>query len=147
TRELVERAARHAPPSLWVLRQASALARFAGDDERLLETDRNLAERAERTLDRATLSLRAAEAAARLGRTDEALDLLGRALELAPDHLVARELRAQVEEQTGKYSEAAADLEALAQSLALPGHQADAWYHAAVLWGDKVDDAARCLAA
>ncbi|HVW29052.1 MAG TPA: proline-rich domain-containing protein [Polyangiaceae bacterium] len=147
TRELVEHAVRHKPASLWALRQASAHARFAGDDARVLETDRELAARAERPLDRATLSLRAAEAAARLGKWDEALALLETTLELAPGHLVARELRAYLEEQTGKYSEAAEDLEALTRSLSLREHQADAWYRAAILWGDKVDDPARYLTA
>jgi tetratricopeptide (TPR) repeat protein len=140
TRDLAERATQKKPASLWSLRQASAHARFAGDDARLFETDRELAELVERPLDRATLSLRTAEAAARLGRWDEALELLSRTLELAPDHLVAREFRALLEEQTGRYAEAAGDLEALARASAVPEHRTDAFYRAAVLWDDKVDN-------
>jgi tetratricopeptide (TPR) repeat protein len=147
TRDLAERAAARRPASLWALRQASAHARFSGDDTRLFELDQELSDRAERPLDRATLALRAAEAAARLGRWDEALLLLGRTIENAPDHLVALELRAQLEEHSEKFTEAATDLEALARTAAVPEHRCDAWYRAAVVWGDKVGDQDRSLAA
>ena len=147
TRDLAERALQKKPASLWSLRQASAHARFAGDDSRLFETERELSERAERPLDKATLCLRAAEAAARLGKWDEAFELLGRTLDVAPGHLVARQLRAALEEQAGRFAEAATDLEALAGAAVLPEHQAEAWYRAAVLWGDSVGDQERSLVA
>jgi tetratricopeptide (TPR) repeat protein len=147
SRELVELAATKHPPSLWVLRQAGAHARASADDERVLEVAKELTGRAERQLDRATLSLRAAEAAARLGRDDEALALVTQSLELCPDHLVALELRALLETKTGRFSEAAEDLETLARALVIPEHQCDAWYRAAVLWADKADDQERSLGA
>jgi tetratricopeptide (TPR) repeat protein len=146
TRDLVERAARLTPRSLWILRQASAHARVAGDDERLFESDRELLSRVERPLDAATLSLRAAESAARLGKTDEAIALLGRTIEVTPDHLVARDLRARLAEQNDAAG-AAADLEAMARAAHLPAHQWSAWYRAGVLFIDKAADAERGLAA
>jgi tetratricopeptide (TPR) repeat protein len=147
TRDLVERVATTRGASLWVLREASAHARLAGDDARLFETEEALAERAERPLDRATLLLRAAEAAGRLGKVEEALALLGRALEVEPDHLVARDLRAALAVRASRFAEAAEDYEVLARSVGVLEHRADAWYRAALIWGDEVKDDDRSLAA
>jgi tetratricopeptide (TPR) repeat protein len=146
-RELSERASTKKPASIWTLRQASAHARVAGDDARLLEVEQELSGRAERQLDRATLLLRAAEAAARLGRSSEALALVSQTLELSPDHLVALDLRILLETETGAFAEAAENLETLARALVVGEHQCDAWYRAAVLWADKVGDQDRSLTA
>jgi tetratricopeptide (TPR) repeat protein len=147
TRDLVERAGRHSPRSLWALRQLSTHARVAGDDATLLEIEKGLADRVTRPLDSATLTLRAAEAAARLGRFDEAMTLLSATIETAPDHLVARDLRARIAEQRGDAARAAEDLEVIGSSSAVAEHQWDAWYRAGVLWLGAASDADRGLGA
>jgi tetratricopeptide (TPR) repeat protein len=147
TKELVDSAAAHSPRSLWTLRQLSAHARVAGEDERLLEADRELASRVLRPLESGTLSLRAAEAADRLGRKEEALALVDKALEAAPEHLVARSLRARLHEELGNAGAAAEDQEALARACRVPEHAWDAWYRAGVLFADRVGNGDRALAA
>lgn len=146
-RELVEKAARFSPRSLWTLRQASAYARVAGDDARLLESDEELMTRVPRPLDAGALALRAAETASRLGKNDHALEMLERAIQAAPDHPVARSLRAQIRQQTGDFRGAAEDLEVLAGSSAVRDYEWENWYRAAVLWLDSAGDSDRGLAA
>jgi tetratricopeptide (TPR) repeat protein len=146
-RELVERASRFAPQSIWVLRQSSAYARVAGEDLRQFEADRELVNRVPRPLDAGALALRAAEIACRLGKNDEALTLLERALSAAPDHLVALSLRAEIRASTGNARGAAEDLEAVAVACAVRDYAWENWYRAAVLWLDKAGDPDRGLVA
>lgn len=146
-KEIVERAFARSPRSLWTLRRASAYAHAAFDDARILESDRELAGRVSGTVDAGTLALRAAEAAARVGKTEEAVALLDRTLEACPEHLVARDLRAHLLEQRGDFARAAEDLEKLAAECAVPEHQFEAWYRAAVLWLDRAASKDRGLAA
>ncbi|HVU04922.1 MAG TPA: hypothetical protein VHE30_24395 [Polyangiaceae bacterium] len=143
----VYRAARHASPTLWALRQTSAHARVAGDAAAVYAADRALADRIARPTDRATLSLRAAEAAVALGRPEEALPLLDRTLEAIPEHFVARDLRARLREAAGDARGAAEDLEAMARAARLPEHVFLAWYRAGVLYADAVSDVPKALEA
>ena len=145
--ELVVAALAHGDPHLWTLRQLGTYARVAGDDERQLEADRQLLDRANRPLDGATLALRAAEAAARLGRVDEARELLERAVDMVPDHLVALTTLAEVMENAEEFDNAATALEALARASRDVEHQLNAWHQAAVLWQDKVKDVGRARVA
>ncbi len=147
TRDLVDIASTADSPSLWALRELSALARASGDDEAVLKADRWLCDLSTRGIDAATLALRAAEAAARLGQLDEAGRLLERAVELVPEHLVALTTRAEVLDTMGDATGAAESFEALAAASAIPAHQLGAWHQAALLWLDKVGDKERGLAA
>ena len=147
TRDLVDIAVGSESPSLWALRQLSALARATGDDEAVLKADRWLCDLSTRGIDAATLALRAAEAAARLGNLPEASALLERAVELVPEHLVALTTRAEVLDSTGDATGAAESFEALAAASAVPAHQLGAWHQAALLWLDKVGDTDRGLLA
>ena len=146
-RELVERAARFPEKSLWTLRQRSAHARIAGDWAIVAETERELADRTGRPVDAGTLALRAAEAESRLGHDREALALLGRTIGAVSDHLVARALRADIEERLGDAAAAAEDLEALARACVGRDYQWDAWYRAGVLFADHAGNSDRALAA
>ncbi len=147
TRDLVDLASGQNSPSLWALRELSALARATGDDEAVLKADRCLCDLSTRGIDAATLALRAAEAAARLGNLPEASALLERSVELVPEHLVALTTRAEVLDSMGDATGAAESLEALASASAVPVHQLGAWHQAALLWLDKVGDSERGLAA
>jgi tetratricopeptide (TPR) repeat protein len=147
TRELVERASRHSPSTLWLLRQRAEHARMAHDDAHVLDANETLEARVARPLDKATLALRAAEVAVRLGRLDQGFAFLARTLELAPDHIVARHLRAKLAEERGEARIAAEDYEAIASASSIPDHRFEAWYRAAVLWLDAAKDEDRGLTA
>lgn len=142
-RSLARVAYAHGDPTLWLLRQVSAHARAAGDDQELLDLERQLCERASRAIDASTLALRAAEAAARLGRYDEAHELLDRSVELIPEHLVALTTQAEVLEAKGDFEGAAIALEAIAQSSGVQSHRVGAWHQAGVLWLEKARDSNR----
>lgn len=146
-RELVETAARHQSPSLWALREQATHALAAGDDDALFEAERKLCDLSTRAIDAATLALRAAEAAARLSRLDDARALLERAVEMVPEHLVALTTQVEVLEACGNFTGAAQSLEVLADASAVDAHRLGAWYHAALLWLDKVGDQERAVTA
>lgn len=146
-RELVAAAAQQPKPSLWALREQCSHAQAAEDDAALFQAQRQLCEVSTRAIDAATLALRAAEAAARLSRLDEARELLERAVEMVPEHLVALTTRAEVLEACGNFSGAAESLEALAEVSAVDAHRLGAWYHAALLWLDKAGEKERAQAA
>lgn len=146
-KELVDAAAGFDPPSIWALREKSALGRRMKDDEAILAADRLLSELSTRAIDAATLALRAGEAAARLERLGDARQLLDRAVEMVPEHLVALEAQADVFERADAFTQAADALETIASASAVDQHRLEAWHRAAVLWLDKVDDAARGVVA
>lgn len=146
-RELVALAYRHGEPDLWTLRQLSAHARVAGDDDAQLVVDQQLLERAGRAIDAATLALRAGETATRLGRLDEARELLARTVELLPEHFVGLTTYAEILESLRAYAQAADALEALAQASQVDAHRLEAWYQAAMLWQEQVVDVERARAA
>ncbi|MFC1641578.1 tetratricopeptide repeat protein [Myxococcota bacterium] len=146
-RDLVSLAGRQPPRSLWTLRQLASYARFFGQDEELLAVYQDLATRQTHPLDVATLSLRAAEAAVRLGRVDQAKDLIERALDTVPNHLIALTTQAEVCEATADFEGAAEALEASALVSSVESHKLHAWHQAGVLWLDKVGDGQRGLIA
>ncbi len=143
SRELVERAFDEDPPSLWAMRAMSAHATYSKDYGRALRAFAALRDGADRSLDAATLSLRAAQAAIGAGQSEEALEHLERAVELAPDHRVALEERAKILAEREQFAEAAEALETLAQVYAVDAHQVDAWEKAGNMWLDHADDPAR----
>jgi tetratricopeptide (TPR) repeat protein len=145
--QLAERASAQAVAPLWGLRLSSALARNAGDDRRQLAHSRELRERAHQPLDAATLSLRAAEAAGRLNELEVALAELGRALEIAPEHVVALSMRAELLERQGRAGEAAEAFETLAATSQCQPWRVEALYRAALLWLDRLQDRERAVAA
>jgi hypothetical protein len=144
---LAERAAAQALAPIWGLRLSSALARSAGDDRRQLAHSRELRERARQPLDAATLSLRAAEAAGRLNELEVALAELGHALEIAPEHVVALSMRAELLQRHGRAAEAAEAFETLAATSQCQPWRVDALYRAALLWLDRLDDRERAITA
>ncbi len=146
-KELIERAASFDPPSLWALREKSALGRQSSDDEAILASEKLLSELSTRAIDAATLALRAGEAAARLDRLEEARHLLDRAVEMVPEHLIALEAQADVFERAESFRAAAEALETIAGASAVDQHRLEAWHRASVLWLDKVDDANRGMQA
>jgi hypothetical protein len=147
TAQLAERAAAQALAPLWGLRASSALARSAGDDRRQLAHSRELRERARQPLDAATLSLRAAEAAGRLNELEVALVELGHAIEIAPEHMVALSMRAELLERQGRAGEAAEAFETLAATSQCQPWRVEALYRAALLWLDRLRDRERAIAA
>ncbi|MCC6217192.1 MAG: hypothetical protein IT376_20200 [Polyangiaceae bacterium] len=140
---LAELACRGARPSLLALRLASALSRSRGEDAKQLRLDVALAERSARALDASTLRLRAAEAASRLGQQDTARSLLAAAVDQCAEHFVALTTYADVLEAEGEAARAAEAQERIAERSGVAIHQLAAWHHAALLWLDKVGDAAR----
>lgn len=144
-REMVTLAAKQEPPPLWALRAQSALARQSGDDAASYEADAHLSERASRAIDAATLALRASEAATRLGKVSEAKELLDRAVELMPEHLIALSTQAEVLEKSGEHARAAEAMEAVAAASSVDAHRVTAWYSAAVLWLDHGEGGDRAL--
>ncbi len=131
---LVAAAATSETPPLWALRRQVALARRTRNDLALLEAKRKLGDLATRAIDASTLALRASEAAMRLGRWEDTFDLMRRAVDLVPDHLVALSARAQILESSGAASEAAEAYDALAHASAVASHRVAAWTQAANLW-------------
>lgn len=146
-RELVGSIYRHGDPGLWTLRQLSAHARAAGDDEELLAADQQLLGRANRAIDAATLALRAGEVASRLDRLEDARGLLQRAVEMLPEHLVALTTYAEILEALHDHEEAATVLETLAQSCQIDAHRVEAWHRAGVLWQDQLQNRERACVA
>jgi len=140
TREAVEIAYKNEPRGLWALRQMAAHARARGDEATALAVDLELTGRTERESEIATLSLRAAESAARTGQTEQVRELLDKAIELVPGHLVVHLERARMLEQGGDATAAAAALEAAAQASVTTEERVRDLYAAAVLWADKVGD-------
>ena len=146
-REMAEISLSHTPDELWALRNLSAQARAAEDNELGLRVDERLLALAERPLDKATLALRAAEAAARLERPIDTKRLLSTALQQMPDHVLALTTLSEVLEGSEEYAAAAEALETMAQASHVEAHQVSAWHQAAVLWLDKANDPERGRAA
>ncbi|MRG95799.1 hypothetical protein [Polyangium spumosum] len=147
TREPVEIAYRNQPRGLWALRQMAAHARARGDEATALEADLELANRTERASEIATLALRAAESAARAGEGEKARELLEKAIELVPGHLVVHLERARALEQAGDAVGAATALEGAAQTSATNEERVRNLYLAAVLWADKTPETERARGA
>jgi tetratricopeptide (TPR) repeat protein len=143
TREPVMLAYAQQPRGLWALRQAAAHARARDKHALALEADQELATRTERPSEIATLLLRAAQSATSMQDLNGAKELIARALEASPEHLVLLLARARVSEELGEFVDAASALEdAAAVSMSADERKLSS-YGAAMLWLDKVDDRAR----
>lgn len=123
-------------PPLWASRKLLNLAQVRRDDQRLLDQINRLRELSTRAIDAATLTLRAAEAASRLEQWEVVGQLLDRAVDLHPEHLVALSMRAEYLEARGDTEAAAGAYDALAQTACMPAHKVAAWVQAATLWGE-----------
>jgi tetratricopeptide (TPR) repeat protein len=145
--DLVTLATEREHPSLWATRLLDAFARFRGDDDTQLRALDLLLARADRPGEVATLATRAAEAAFRKGDAARARSYLERALEADPHHPTALASMAELRRHEGDVRGAAEAIEAMAQTQLVPEHRLEDWHAAAVLWLDKVDDAARGRAA
>lgn len=143
TREAVEVAYKNEPRGIWALRQTAAHARANGNESLALSVDVELASRTDRAAEVATLSLRAAESAARAGDLEKARELLDKAIEASPSHLVLHLERARVLEALGNATDAAESFEAAAQTSVTPEERVQNLYKAAVLWADKANDTER----
>jgi tetratricopeptide (TPR) repeat protein len=140
TREPVELAYRQQPRALWALRQMAAHARAQGQQALAVECDVELATRTDRASEVATISLRAAESAVAAGDIQKARELLERAIELAPHHLVVHLENARLRETLGDAASAATALEAAAQASITAEERVRNLYSAAVLWAERVVD-------
>jgi cellulose synthase operon protein C len=147
TRAMVELAASEAEPSLWSLRMLQAHGRARDDDDAFLATTLRLLDRVSRPADRASFLVLAGEASWRLGRLQEARSLLDQATAEDPGDVVTWTLLAEVCRRAGDLRSAAEAFEALARSSLVPDHQLAAWYDAAHVWLDEIEDGARALAA
>lgn len=143
TRDLVDAAFRVEPASLWALRQMLGLARQANDAPNVVAAAERLAARTTRPMELATLLVRAAEAALATGDEAKAHALAARALELEPAHPTALRLLAPLCEKLGELARAAETWERIAETSGAPEHRLEARYAAAVLWLDRVGEAAR----
>lgn len=145
--KLAKLAAAQPEPSLWAIRALNGHARLAKDDETFLSTTLSLLERTQRPSERATLALRASEAAARLENHDEARRLLELAASEDPGDVVTWGLLAEVRQMRGELRLGAEACESLARASVVAEHQLLAWYEAARLWLDELDDAERGMSA
>jgi tetratricopeptide (TPR) repeat protein len=146
-REPLDVAYAHEPRALWVLRQVAAHARARGDHAMASLAEEQLADRVDRPLESATLLLRAAQASKQGGDLGRARQLLARAVELEPQHVLAHLELAEVLAAAGEHAAAAEAFEASADVSAVPEESLRELYRAAVLWGDQVGDKARARAA
>ncbi len=134
-------------PSLWGLRVMDAHARLEKNDEAHLKATLALLERTQRPSERAALLLRASEAAARLDRVADARVHLEQAANEDPGDVVTWGFLAEIREHGGETRAAAEACESLARTSAVPEHQILAWYDAARIWLDEVNDVERGMTA
>jgi lipopolysaccharide biosynthesis regulator YciM len=132
--EAVETAFATGVATPWIARQMGRLASAKGDHDTAATIYRSLAEQQSRPLDQATLMVRGAEAYLGAGRDDDAAELLGSALDVAPRHIVALLNRAGLLERSGDVEAAAEAYEELAMASAAPEQRAAQLYKAASIW-------------
>jgi tetratricopeptide (TPR) repeat protein len=147
THDMAQLAARQPEPSLWGLRARNAHARSRKDDAATLETTLALLERAHRPPERASLLLRASEAAARLEKVADARAYLEQAASEDPGDVVTWGFLAEVRQRAGEIRETAEACESLARTSVVREHQLLAWYDAAKIWLDEVNDTERGMSA
>ncbi|WP_437677632.1 hypothetical protein [Sorangium sp. So ce131] len=143
TLEPVRIAYRNEPRGIWSLRQMAAHARAKGDHALAIEADRQLIERTDRPSEAAALSVRAAKDALLAGSIEDAVAFFRHAITLVPHYLVAHLDLADALERGGDAAAAAAALESAAGASVGSEGRAHSLYAAAVLWQDKVQNAAR----
>lgn len=128
------------PAPLLLTRQLAAHARRCADDPIYYASTLTLKRAASQPLDAAMLLVRAAETAVRLERPDDALHHLDEAVRLAPQYLTAHGMRAELLQQRGELTRAAAAYERIAQVSRVPEHQCAAFRRAAQAWAAKDGD-------
>ncbi|WP_437756828.1 hypothetical protein [Sorangium sp. So ce1389] len=143
TFEPVQIAYRNEPRGIWALRQMAAQARSKADHALAIEADRQLIERTDRPSEAAALSVRAAKDALLAGSIEDAVAFFRHAITLVPHYLVAHLDLADALERGGDAAAAAAALESAAGASVGSEGRAHSLYAAAVLWQDKVQNAAR----
>ncbi|MDB4944948.1 MAG: Exonuclease SbcC [Labilithrix sp.] len=147
TGAMAKLAATQKEPSLWGLRALNAHARAAKDEQGILDTTLALLERTQRPPERSALLLRASEAAARREQVADARAYLEQAAAEDPGDVVTWGFLAEVRERAGETRGAADACESLARTSAVPDHQLLAWYDAARIWLDEVDEVERGMSA
>jgi hypothetical protein len=130
-------------PALWSIRDMEACSAGADDAAGELAASQRLADQTTRPLEVATLALRAAEAATRIGELATARDLLLRAAQAHPTHLVVHRTLAEISDKMSDAASAAEAWEAVATLSSVAEHQLEANYRAGVLWVDQMKDMAR----
>ncbi|WP_437814756.1 hypothetical protein [Sorangium sp. So ce1078] len=143
TFEPVQIAYRNEPRGIWALRQMAAHARAKAEHALAIEADRQLIERTDRPSEAAALSVRAAKDALLAGSIEDAVAFFRHAITLVPHYLVAHLDLADALERGGDVAAAAAALESAAGASVGSEGRAHSLYAAAVLWQDKVQNAAR----
>ncbi|WP_434045476.1 MULTISPECIES: hypothetical protein [Sorangium] len=143
TFEPVQIAYRNEPRGIWALRQMAAHARAKADHALAIEAERQLIERTDRPSEAAALSVRAAKDALLAGSIEDAVAFFRHAITLVPHYLVAHLDLADALERGGDAAAAAAALESAAGASVGSEGRAHSLYAAAVLWQDKVQNAAR----
>ncbi|MGK4007450.1 hypothetical protein WMF31_32815 [Sorangium sp. So ce1036] len=143
TLEPVQIAYRNEPRGIWALRQMAAHARAKEDHALAIEADRQLIERTDRPSEAAALSVRAAKDALLAGSIEDAVAFFRHAITLVPHYLVAHLDLADALERGDDAAAAAAALESAAGASVGSEGRAHSLYAAAVLWQDKVQNAAR----
>ncbi|WP_129573090.1 hypothetical protein [Sorangium cellulosum] len=143
TLEPVQIAYRNEPRGIWALRQMAAHARAKADHALAIEADRQLIERTDRPSEAAALSVRAAKDALLAGSIEDAVAFFRHAITLVPHYLVAHLDLADALERGDDAAAAAAALESAAGASVGSEGRAHSLYAAAVLWQDKVQNAAR----
>src|SRR5258708_37345516 len=117
-----------------------AQAALAGDAPTELLAARRLLDQPTRPLEIATLALRGADAAMRAGDPQTSKDLLVRATNAHPTHLVVQRTLAELCEQTSDFAGAAEAWEAVATLSARPGTPLDGNHRASAILLDQGRD-------
>jgi hypothetical protein len=125
---------------LW---QAEGEARRAGDAKLLADVAQVRAARTEDAREKASMLARASEALTIDAQTDEAAQVAGEAVTCWPNHPSALLALANARKAQGQFDAAAEALETYALVLEGTARATAARLEAAILWQDKVQDAAR----
>ncbi|NUP13456.1 MAG: hypothetical protein HOW73_46050 [Polyangiaceae bacterium] len=125
---------------LWAIRQMSAHARARNDHSVAAQCDRELMAMTDRPSERATLAVRAAQALRHLDDLDTVSELLGEAISLVPEHIIARLELASVLETAGQWASAASQVESAAQLITDPAWRLELDMTAALIWQDRAGE-------
>ena len=143
-RQYVELAFAHEDPNLWALREMEAHAALAEDARASFAASKKLAEQSvPPTRGGHALPACGGGGPATCGDRTAAADLLRRALEAEPSHLVAQRTLAELAASSGDFRTAADAYETVATLSSVTEHQVIAHYEAAVLFLDRLNDAER----
>lgn len=145
--EMALLAAKQSVPSLWSLRALNGHARVRKDDEEILRTTLSLLERTQRPQERSALLVRAGEASQRMDRMHDAREFFDQAAAEDPGDVVTWGLLADLCGKAGDTRAAAEACESMARASTVPNHQLLAWYDAAKVWREELEEPERALSA